>query len=108
MFGTLAEIILVILGIVFKWPVLLVISGIFQIWADLFNLSKQHTLMASKYIPSADIYLVVLILQYIIGYLLGVGVIMGRGIGFIPAILGGFTITGVIVEIIYMAILMRK
>ena len=108
MLGTLIEIILAILGIAFKWPVLLIISGVLQIWADLYNLSKQHILVASKYIPSAANYLVVFMFQYIIGYLLGIGVIMGRGIGFLPAILGGFTITGVIVEIIYKSILMKK
>ena len=108
MLGILAEVILATLGIVFKWPVLLVISGVIQIWADLYNLSTQHTLVAAKYFPSAAINLVMIILQYIIGYMLGVGVIMGPDIGYLPAILGGITITGVIEEIIYMAISMRK
>ena len=65
MYGWILEAILVILGIVFKWPLLLTLSGAIQIWADIYNFRNLPIFNFNQNVIGW------IILQYIVGLFIG-------------------------------------
>lgn len=83
------QLILITLGIIFKSPTILLISGFFQVLIDLLILEEDR----GAWVPK-------IILKIILGILVGFFVQDLLNIGQFPAMMGGYAIVSILIEIV--------